>query len=307
MNKFYKKGVKPSLCIFANFQINNEERLLRLIDSFNSFEGYNPDQWEINIRGTLKKEAGKFLKKYLGDKLNLSFMDSRGGWIHDSKKLSRHIKTDLVMVWIEDHIFMNTYKYFEAVLKEMHFKKVNCLYYSFYTEENKKFFNKLPKNYSGICLNSWKFDKELNQKCNKEKLSEKYSIPMMSIMTLKFFNEVLSCPRPYFKRWPKSYPFDFEKKIKDTVSPSYTVSFPKYELFAAIDDDQNNANYSLISRGLYPDRMKRTNIQETEYSATSLKKLLKKIMPKNLFFIFIKGNRFIRRIFYTIDYIFINL
>ena len=41
---------------------------------------------------------------------------------------SKNIKTDLVMVWIEDHIFMNTYKYFEAVLKEMHSRKVNCLY-----------------------------------------------------------------------------------------------------------------------------------------------------------------------------------
>ena len=261
MTKSYKKGKRPSLCVFANFQINNQERLIRLKDSFHSFEGYKPDQWEINIRGSLKEHAGKFLRNFLGDKLNLSFQNSKEGWIYDSKNLSKNIKTDLVMTWVEDHIFMNSNKHFEEVLKEMFLKKINCLHYSFHTEYNKKFFNSLPVDYSGEYLKSWKFNKELTQKYCKKYFSEKYSIPLMSIMTLQFFNEVLYCQKPYFKRWHKSYPFDFEKKIKDNISPSYTVGFPNHELFAAIDDDQNNKNYSLISRGLYPERIRRNNIQ----------------------------------------------
>ena len=40
-----------SLAIFANFFIDNEERLQRMKDSFKSFESIKPQEWIINIRG----------------------------------------------------------------------------------------------------------------------------------------------------------------------------------------------------------------------------------------------------------------
>ena len=98
----------------------------------------------------------KFLYEFLGDKLNLSFRNSKRGWIYDSKNLSKNIKTDLVMVWVEDHILINTYKYFEEVLREMYLKKINCLHYSFHTED-KKSFNSLQIILAN--LKSWKFKK----------------------------------------------------------------------------------------------------------------------------------------------------
>ena len=47
-----------SLAIFANFFIDNEERLQRMKDSFKSFKSIKPQEWIINIRGKYKIDAG---------------------------------------------------------------------------------------------------------------------------------------------------------------------------------------------------------------------------------------------------------
>ena len=56
---------KPSLAIFTNFLIDNDERLQRMKDSFYSFKDIKAKEWVINIRGSLKHKAGNFLRKEL--------------------------------------------------------------------------------------------------------------------------------------------------------------------------------------------------------------------------------------------------
>ncbi len=46
-----------TLTIFANYFINDEERFLRLKDSFWSFKDVNPLKWVINVRGKYKSEV----------------------------------------------------------------------------------------------------------------------------------------------------------------------------------------------------------------------------------------------------------
>ena len=58
-----------SLTIFANFKIDNEERYLRMKDSFISFKDISAEKWVINIRGSYKSDTFDFLKKHLGEKL----------------------------------------------------------------------------------------------------------------------------------------------------------------------------------------------------------------------------------------------
>jgi len=53
---------KPTLAIFTNFFIDNEERLQRMKDSFYSFKDIKPKEWVINIRGAKKNEAHNYLK-----------------------------------------------------------------------------------------------------------------------------------------------------------------------------------------------------------------------------------------------------
>lgn len=307
MNKNKKTSNKITLTVFANFRISNEERLQRMKDSFDSFIKSNPNQWVINIRGELKNEAGNYLKSKLRNKLHLSFKDSKKGWNFDTRELLTKIKSELVMVWVEDHILINTISKFKELLEEMYLMKIDILHYSFFTEENINFYSAFKYEYQGDNLNSWRFDKHLNKYCSKNKLNYKYSVPMMSIMRKDFFTKVLTCPRPYLKRWPISCPFDFEKKIRDKVTESYSLALPKSELFASIDDDHWNRNYSLISRGLYPNRISRENIKQIEYNSNSFLRKIKKIIPKKLLFISQKIYKFLFRVKYTIKNILVNL
>ena len=91
---------KVSLAIFANFFINNEERLQRMKDSFYSFKDINSNEWIINIRGKFKHHAGEFLKNELGMVLKKGkekFIIDLGSYEHfyednflDNKKFSTH-------------------------------------------------------------------------------------------------------------------------------------------------------------------------------------------------------------------------
>ena len=47
----------PSLTIFANFRIDNEERYLRMQDSFLSFKDISAEKWVVNVRGPYKERA----------------------------------------------------------------------------------------------------------------------------------------------------------------------------------------------------------------------------------------------------------
>ena len=118
----YKKS--SSLTIFANFFINNEERLQRMKDSFKSFENINPSEWVINIRGEYKFEAGDFLENEIGDKLFLSYYNSGYGWFYDSRKIYKNITSQFVMYWIEDHILLNLLK-IERMDKSPHGPQIN--------------------------------------------------------------------------------------------------------------------------------------------------------------------------------------
>ena len=55
--------------------------------------------------------------------------------------------------------------------------------------------------------------------------------------------------KPFLRRYNKFTPFDFEKRIQDTSWLPFLKGLPLKELFACIDDDHNQLNYSLINRG----------------------------------------------------------
>ena len=84
------------LCIFANFFIDNDERFNRMKDSFFSFKDTYPDQWVINIRGSLKFQAANFLKEQLGNKIKIFHLQSNRGWFYDSRVISKFIKSNYI-------------------------------------------------------------------------------------------------------------------------------------------------------------------------------------------------------------------
>ena len=294
-----------TLCIFANFFIDNEERLQRMKDSFFSFRDTNPEEWRINVRGRLKKEAGNFLHKELGDKLDLNYMETKKGWFYDTYSFMKYVKSDFIFFWIEDHICLTNPLQFKNVLKEMKEFNTDLLLYSWFHHRTKEKFKMFPKIVDGKHIQVAKVDKISTSSFRDKKFSNYYIVSALSIFKKDFFFKVLLSNRPYLKRWPKYLPFHFEKKIKDRVANVIRYAIPKYELFAVIDEGVDIPGYSLISRGQYPDRFTREQLKDIEFNAeiSSWKLLSRRLLPKIIRLPLSRINSIVKRIGYTISFL----
>lgn len=291
----------PSLCIFANFFIDNNVRFKRMKDSFYSFRDIYPDQWVINIRGRLKFQAGQFLKKELGDKIKIFNLHSRQGWFCDTKIILSYISTNYVFIWVEDHILTNKIAYLKNSILEMEKFKADQLWYSFLTNEIKDRFAILPSYKKGKYITVTKIDEHGCYKIRNKLKSDFYTISMISIMRRDYFAKVIHSSKPYLKRWPRNLPFDFEKKSTDKVFPVIWHALPNKELFASIDDDHGQEGYSLISRGIYKKSILREELKEKEFPSINLKNKIKLFIPKKLKNLVSRPMMYINRIVYTIN------
>ena len=295
--------MKVSLCIFANFFIDNPERLQRMKDSFLSFKDINPNEWKVNIRGSLKFDAGNFLQDELGKKISVSYIKTNKGWFKDSYTLVKNIKSEYIFFWIEDHICLVSPIKIEKVMIEMKKFNVDLLHYSLFNSDTWGIFNLLPITNDGKYIRVCSIDEISGPKVIKARSRNFYVVSAVCIFEKNFFFKVLLSNRPLLKRHSKFLPYDFEKKFIDNVANKISTAIPKEELFASIDTTYIKG-YSLIERGLYPDRFSQLQMKELELYPSKNKLILyfKKNAPEylrkpieNLYY-------FIKRIIYTLEY-----
>ena len=245
---------KKLLDIFANFNIDSQERLKRMKDSFHSFKDFDQiNKWVINIRGSFKNDAKKFLKKKLKNNI--------------IRKMISSLEAEFVFFWIEDHIFLNKFNYFKKIILDLKENNLEIILYSwFHKKHNLKSIKSLKlketKNMFYGNYNKSMHQNRLINVRNKKLLASTFIVSCLSIFSKKFFFKIIKKNDPIIPRWPKETPFDFEKQEGDLHWLPIRMGFPKQELFAPIDDDHGQKNYSLISRGIYPDRVNRKKMLE---------------------------------------------
>jgi hypothetical protein len=247
----------PSLTIFANFRINNEERYLRMRDSFLSFKNISAEKWVINIRGSHKEKTLNFLNKHLEDKLYHYQLESKKGWFADTREMLKDIDSDFVLFWIEDHINIADVKVYNNILHEMKQNGCNQLTYTWWYHELRDVFAPI-KTADSAFLDY--FDINLISIKKVEANEGRYIIPLSipGIFSYDFFENIIKSDHPKLKRWPRATPFDFEKRSTDIEFMNFKHALPKFELFASIDDNnRSKSKYCLIDRGLYEDRVNR--------------------------------------------------
>jgi len=241
------------LTVFANFRINDAERFQRMKDSFDSFCDIDAE-WILNIRGSFSVSATDYINSTLGNKCQISNNEStKEGWKNDTLLLAGRIKTEYILLWLEDHVSLVEPHILNEVVKEMKSADVDCLPYTWYFPElYKKWYEGIEKS-SCENINHFTLTKEIQKRISQTERPA-YIISLPSIFSFSFFIKLLSDKRPYFRRWPKETPFDFEKKPTDFYVLPIKMAIPKNELFACIDDDNSVEGYSLHSRGLYSKR-----------------------------------------------------
>ena len=219
-----KESRSPSLSIFANFFIDNDERLQRMKDSFRSFHNVNAVEWVINIRGKYKLEAGEYLHTELGKKLYLSYLNS----ISCFKKNSENL---LCLFWIEDHILLAQPKILNECIYEMDKFNVDILCYTWYIQNLLDLYKVIEPYGAGKYITARKIDSNATIKIiNKLKKTKPiigipkddfYVISASSIMKKDFFKKVILSKKPYLKRRPRKTPHDFEKRSKIILHLSF--------------------------------------------------------------------------------------
>lgn len=268
-----------TLTIFANFFIDTQERFLRMKDSFLSFHEIKAEKWVINIRGRYREDGLSFLEEHLGDQLIAYRLNSEEGWFHDTRQMLKDIQGDCVLFWIEDHINIASIETLNNVVDDFVKHKVDIMRYSVWR------FGKLRERYSCIDYTQGNhIDFFLQTIDNNELLQEidrHWIITAISFVKNSLFKKIISTDDPIPPRWPKETPFDFEKEPFDTHWLPLVIGIPREEYFVAIDDDMGCEGYSLISRGLYPERIKRQSYTQRKKQAILIR-LIKKIKRKLL-------------------------
>ena len=250
--------MQPNLTIFANFYIDNEERLLRMKDSLQSMKQIIVDRYVVNVRGRYSDHAIEYLKQNI-QSLSIFAMESSAGWFHDTSMLLPMIRTPYVLIWIEDHICMAP-EGINEIVNRMAECNADLLTYSFW--QNGKFlqrYSEVDQVDAGVI--TW-FDHTVE--VNFRFINKSYVISYASIIKKELFDKLITDGGSE-QRWSKMTPFDFEKEPTDTKWLPLRRANPKGELFASIDDDHGEIGSSLQGRGLYP---KRTNRQS--YAIDSL-------------------------------------
>jgi hypothetical protein len=276
------------ISIFANFYIPNQERLEKLKISFKSFYKINIENWVINIRGSMKNEAHKYLKRKINRfKVKFFFIESKKGWIHDSLQISNYLKSKLIFFWVEDHVCIGGNKYFNSVIRSANENNVDYIPYSwFFFGNNIKFFkyNNYLNDKNMYFGNYTKIDhKKRLDYVKKNKLAcDIFIISCCSIISKKLFIKLLTYKDKFFPKWDKMLPFNFEKTQHDNHWLPYRIGILKQELFASLDDNLCVKNYSLASRGLFK------NMKITVKNKTVKKENLNKILYKSRIKYFLK-------------------
>ena len=258
------------LTVFANIRVDNEERFIRMKDSFDSFSDIEAE-WIVNIRGNYGTRCKEYIENKISNRCKVTTLESGNGWMSDSKKLAQKINTKYVMVWVEDHICMCISEHINDLVQEIDTFNVEYMNHTWY-------FNGLIHEYYAD-IEKTKYDNiscftltKSIQKNLKFGLRRPYIISMPSFFSRDLFTEIVSSKHPYLRRWPKETPFDFEKGPKDYKWLPIKMAIPHKEIFACIDDDNGVEGYSLQSRGLYESREKRNTIPR-QMKWTSIRKI----------------------------------
>lgn len=127
------------LSVFANIRVNDPQRLEHLKDSYYSIADIS-DNWVINIRGKLRKEAIAFLQHELGDKVILfELLDEDRGWLTNALNMMPAVKYNYVFLWNEDHINMLTPEETRRLVNETISAEIDYLHYGHYMHWRKRF------------------------------------------------------------------------------------------------------------------------------------------------------------------------
>jgi len=107
------------ITILVNVLINNKNKLDHFRYSVNSLSTIS-DDWLINVRGKLRKEALAIAKLTLKSSATFfNLLDDDRGWIHNALTMLNSAKNNYVLLFNEDHSLVASHSLFLSVCHQV--------------------------------------------------------------------------------------------------------------------------------------------------------------------------------------------
>jgi len=145
-------------------------------------------------------------------------------------------------------------------IEEMKMKEIDVLTYSFCFQDQAFVYYGNDDILDGDLIYWFEHTTQNNEVIQKNIPGGIRLISYASIIKNSVFQKVLFENKIFI--WPKETPFDFEIYPTEIQFLPLKRAIPKYELFASIDSDNGVPGTSLISRGLYIERIPRQSYAE---------------------------------------------
>ena len=291
---------QPTVSVFANFLIESPERLLRMQDTILPLLGFGFQNWVVNVRGDLAEKACSYIKEQVADELVLTSETNALGWLSQTFEMSANLKGDYVLIWLEDHMLMADHKTLSNVVTDMNKTSCDVLMSSWFTEAYHEQYKPLTRSEETATMISYKLNEVTTKHICKEKLSLVFVSSMTSIMTKDYFQ--LNARPQFIRCWPHETPFDFEISWFGRVKPDVVLGQAKLEIFASIDDSARSKTYSLIDRGLYPNRVSREDMRISNGSTSRLRLFSRKLLKSMKLTLIINLYAHCKLVYYTVRF-----
>ena len=279
----------PALLI--NIKVDAQEKFeffkVTLADLSGLFE-----ECHIKIRGTYSQECVKYAQDKLGNGIYFYQELQERDWVAATLEILCQVESRSVFLYFEDHKLVATRERLEQTLAEFDKCNLDYLCYSFFKASQLDVKNLLP-----LGVSQRELFHEFSLSIQNLKLIEKlspgyYTFSLVSLVSVKYFRELLSAENKRFKIfskkitaltsllftypryrvifkklnhvissfsarlciYPPSSPFNLEKIWFESIpiTGDWKFGIPKHELFANYDDDNGAYEESLIKRGIFP-------------------------------------------------------
>ena len=279
-----------SISLLINTFINDELKFnhfkITLSDIYTFF-----DEIHFKVRGIYKDDCLKYIKTKKKENLFIyQHLDDKD-WVSTTLEIVKNISSQSVFLYNEDHKLNCKRTYFNNVINEFNYQRVDFICYSFFRATKLGMYNILPLNPKrGNFINFFDLNKRKIKLIGKISPSY-YYITLISIFSKKYLKTILLSENLLFKfysnnlnkiiaklmpstrryfyeylnqflsklnmklcLYPFNTPFNIERVWFENSKfrGSWKYGILNQELFTNYDDDNGHNGESLIKRGLYP-------------------------------------------------------
>jgi hypothetical protein len=245
---------QTSVSFIINVRLIEPHKVNRLIALIETVYRLPNTRLSLRIRGKYDSTISSFIHGLDDEKLKRTSLyvgSHTFDWRFDTLIQVTNESSDIYCLINEDHVLMSDDNYFLNFVSD--FAHTECdvsaiSFFQLYSPLRTWLGSNFPYDRTNSLVTKY-IEKETWKSMDSEVVN--YMVTLVGMYRKKTLTKILKSKNPTLRRYPPSFPFDFEQDEKQTWFLPIKFSLPNLEMFCCIDSDNGVQGSSLISRGLY--------------------------------------------------------